>query len=648
MTPDEWAQVKSLFGEAMDQPPGERNDFISCASGVSEAVRAEVASLVAAADGPDSIPSARTAIASAATRSALQGALGAQYEIVQSLGHGGMGAVYLARDRALDRFVAIKVLRSDLSDASGTRERFRREARIAAQLSHPNILPLFTFGEIGGLWYFITRYVRGVSLAERLRVEGRLPVADAIRILRELTDALDHAHRSGVIHRDIKPANILLDADNGHAVLADFGISKLESETMTHTGAVIGTPSYMSPEQARASHEADERSDIYSLSAVALEMLGGRDVAMNDPGARKLLAIAMRGLEPDPARRWQSASALRDALARAADETGSGGSPTDRELPTFAPYAFFWLVIWMVISASPGRPLRDRTLLVITALVVPFGLVVHLWSARGDDVPLSEAIRSALRPPDWWSLWWPRRLRTRNDVWPRLPFPARLVRIVLSAAIVAVPGIVLARRWVTATAAPSGWVDDTQGALVVAAALALILGFTWALYKRVSPKDTVRLVIGATSENTGWASPAMQRILLPPDNGVIAPMSETPAEYRRAIMAAAMQASDDDAEGARAHANTATSLAAAIDRIDTELAVLSRDASASELNRLASQLAALEAAESEAQRELSELVRRQLEIVRRMQLDAELLAQERARLFASLRGEWRQVSNLSS
>jgi serine/threonine-protein kinase len=182
-----------------------------------------------------------------------------------------MGAVYLARERSLERFVAIKVLRPELAEAHDGRERFRREARIAAQLSHPGIVPLHTFGEVGGIWYFVMGYVRGTSLAERLRLEGHIPVDEAHRILTELADALASAHRSGVVHRDIKPANILLDADSGRAVLADFGVAKVGAgdEQLTATGVVIGTPHYMSPEQVLGAHAVDERSDIYSLARSA-------------------------------------------------------------------------------------------------------------------------------------------------------------------------------------------------------------------------------------------------------------------------------------------------------------------------------------------------------------------------------------------
>lgn len=178
MTPERWQVIKDIVSSTLEMPRAEQSAYVarSCAS--DDELRREVESLLAASSGADTLPSARAAIAATAEHSILEHALGQQYEIVRSLGRGGMGSVYLARERALERFVAIKVLRADLSEIAEGRERFRREARIVAQLSHPNILPLYTYGETGGLWYFVMAYVRGVTLAERLRVEGRLPGED--------------------------------------------------------------------------------------------------------------------------------------------------------------------------------------------------------------------------------------------------------------------------------------------------------------------------------------------------------------------------------------------------------------------------------------------------------------------------------------
>ena len=181
-----------------------------------------------------SLPAARDAVASTLNsivldrddpmRDLLSVAMGNQYHIIRELGRGGMGAVYLARERALDRLVAIKVLRSELASSPDSRERFRREARIVANLSHPGILQLHTFGEVGGIWYFVMSYVRGESLAELLRRRTRLPWTEAHRIMLEMSDALACAHRYPVVHRDIKPANILIEADTGRTVLTSEAV----------------------------------------------------------------------------------------------------------------------------------------------------------------------------------------------------------------------------------------------------------------------------------------------------------------------------------------------------------------------------------------------------------------------------------------
>ena len=152
-------------------------------------------------------------------RAALEGALGAQYEIVRLLGRGGMGAVYLARERALERTVAIKVLPPEIAVSAEAQERFRREARTAAKLTHPNIVPLHTFGEVEGMMYFVMGYVEGESLAERIQRDKELPPAEVRWILGAMADALDYAHRQGVVHRDIKPDNILLEEESGRPML---------------------------------------------------------------------------------------------------------------------------------------------------------------------------------------------------------------------------------------------------------------------------------------------------------------------------------------------------------------------------------------------------------------------------------------------
>jgi len=203
-------------------------------------------------------------------------ALADRYAIERELGQGGMATVYLARDLRHDRQVALKVLSPELAQVLG-RDRFLREIRTTAQLTHPHILPLLDSGDAGETLFYVMPYVEGESLGGRLEREKQLPLDDALQIAREVADALSYAHAHGVIHRDIKPENILVES--GHAVVSDFGIARAVSAAgsarLTETGLAIGTPAYMSPEQAAGSQDVDGRSDLYSLACVLYEMLAG-------------------------------------------------------------------------------------------------------------------------------------------------------------------------------------------------------------------------------------------------------------------------------------------------------------------------------------------------------------------------------------
>ena len=220
-------------------------------------------------------------------------ALADRYRLERELGQGGMATVYLAHDLRHERKVAVKVLRPELAAVIGA-ERFLREIKTIANLQHPHILGLIDSGEVQGTAYFVMPFVEGESLRDRLNREKQLPIPDAVRLATEVASALDYAHRHGVIHRDIKPENILLH--DGSALVADFGIalaaSKAGGSRMTETGMSLGTPHYMSPEQAMGEREITPRSDVYALGCVTYEMLVG-EPPFTGPTAQAIVAKVM-------------------------------------------------------------------------------------------------------------------------------------------------------------------------------------------------------------------------------------------------------------------------------------------------------------------------------------------------------------------
>ena len=271
--------------------------------------------------------------------SSLAAALTDRYRLERELGAGGMATVYLAEDVRHHRKVAIKVLHPELSAVLGP-DRFLKEIELTASLQHPHILPLFDSGsEDGKLWYAMP-FIDGETLRARLAREHQLPIADAVRIATEAADALDYAHRRGVVHRDIKPENILLH--DGHALVADFGIALAVEQAggarMTQTGLSLGTPAYMAPEQAMGERSVDARADIYALGVVTYEMLAG-EPPFTGPNAQAILAQVITSeprslslqrksvpasidaavhtaLEKLPADRFASAKEFADALGR--------------------------------------------------------------------------------------------------------------------------------------------------------------------------------------------------------------------------------------------------------------------------------------------------------------------------------------------
>jgi serine/threonine protein kinase len=259
------------------------------------------------------------------------------YQVVRELGRGGMGAVFLARDVTLHRLVAIKVLRHELAAAKEQRARFRREARVTAQLNSDGIVAVHSLGEHDDLVYIVMEYVRGEALGSRLSALGSLPAAEVRWILISLARTLAHAHSRGIVHRDLKPDNILLDHETGRPLITDFGVALSRSldPLPSEAARAFGTPHFMSPEQAAGETDLDGRSDVYALGVLGYLMLTGelpfsgdnfaaiaaKHISEPAPPIRtstvpqELTSHVARCLEKDPKRRWQKAADLADALA---------------------------------------------------------------------------------------------------------------------------------------------------------------------------------------------------------------------------------------------------------------------------------------------------------------------------------------------
>jgi len=297
--PPDWGELKSLLDQLLDVPPDERAERIATLSRGNARIRRQLEELLAESersmpllDGP--VARHFDLLVNDDAAAALPEILAGRYRVGRELGRGGMASVYLGQDLKHGRDVAIKVIKSDLSASLG-HERFLREIEIAARLRHPNIVPLYDSGEVGGLLYFVMPYEDGQSLRERLRQAGSLPIGDALSVLRDVARALAYAHEHGVVHRDVKPDNVMLSG--GAAVVTDFGIAKAVSvaltdagdATLTQAGTVIGTPAYMAPEQATGDAAVDHRADIYSFGCLGYELFAGHP-PFQEQGSHLLIA----------------------------------------------------------------------------------------------------------------------------------------------------------------------------------------------------------------------------------------------------------------------------------------------------------------------------------------------------------------------
>jgi serine/threonine-protein kinase len=441
---ERWSVIEPLLDAALELEPKTRPKFLDGACGGDAALRTEVGALLAACELGDAILTEPAAVTYAPllvdAENGLPAMIAGRYRIVREIGRGGMATVYLADDPKHGRQVALKALHTEVAQVIG-RERFAREIEIAAGLSHPHILPLHDSGEVRSddadepsLLYFTTPFAAGESLRDRLAREPRLTTEDVVRLGQEIALALDYAHRRGVVHLDIKPGNILLH--EGHAVIADFGIARAMSnagdDPLAASSVLLGTPSYMSPEQSVSAPDVDGRSDIYSLGCVLFEMVTGERLftrkSATDAGSEsevqcaasalalrrdvspELAAVILRAIAPARGDRFRTAGELAVALGEATPKARRRGwrraavavgattaialtvfgiwrareSPAlDANLVAVAPFDVeaprlgLWkegLVDVMSRSLDGAGPLR----------AVPASVVVHKWRGRAD------------------------------------------------------------------------------------------------------------------------------------------------------------------------------------------------------------------------------------------------------------------------
>jgi Protein kinase domain len=592
-------------------------------------------------------------------RAALEVQLQAQYRIVRPLGSGGMGAVYLARDLTLDREVAIKVIKT-ASDTGELYDRFRREAKMAARLSHPNIVPLHAFGEVEGMPYFVMGYVRGESLAARLRREGRIPEDETRRIVAEIADALDHAHRQSIVHRDVKPDNVLLEDGSGRALLTDFGIAKAFGaggtpmpgavEMPTRSGSVVGTPHFMSPEQGAGHAGIDGRSDIYSLGVMAYAMLAGRlpfegataaDVLSKhltqEPPPLRSFAPAVsdatveaveRCLAKDPGRRWPDARSLKTTLA----------TTEETQLPAALQVVQGWGgtymaigLLWLFFAKNAGAPGK---ILLINAGILALGYIANVVRLRFEGIGMGQSQRAIWTEPVWWPYWYPRALRRPGNVWDRLPAGIRRLRWWLLLFCISFILFVA----VDASAFVAVRVIGTLGLSLVGL---LLLGQARRPLERKGLSGVVLqevLVSMPPGRATFWSRPHIAVILAPPPRRD-ARDSDSPHEQLRSILRCADELSGPLRPLGAQAAVAARQLIASIGDADRELAELARNVEPGEEQRLVEKIESLTGvpAHEADYAPMRSLLEQQLELIRGLSARIEAVKATRNRRIEMLR-----------
>jgi serine/threonine-protein kinase len=605
----------------------------------------------------------------------LQAAVAGRYDIIRLLGRGGMGAVYLARD-TLERLVAIKVILPHAFGLPGARERFRREMRTIARFWHPNIVPIYASGELDTLDYFVMMYVSGDPLSERLRQDGRMPAEEVRRVLVELADALEYAHRLGVIHRDIKPANVMIDDMTGHAFLTDFGVARTVTDVPTHsTETVAGTLGYIPPE-AFSGRKVDHRADLYALGVLGYEMIAGRRPFTGDnavqimvqtvkgvPAALSSLApdvpadleaVVMRCLARNPDDRPRDARHLRGALGlREAEESTM---PQDlRDMAGFGSWTLLWVTVWSGFGVRAlDRPVLAIALLVI-ALVVPIGFGLQVAGMFPAGLPMKQIARIAFWPPKWWGMWWPRRLRRPVDLWTRLPGRARLTRIALSAFLILVPLMILLATevdWVSGRPFVPAALSVAIGTLAAAVACILVNAWLWAKHQSLDAREIIRMLIGPTIVSRLWDSPRVSPLLThrPLRSGPDTVAEPTrPHECVDRIKRTVQSLAGASRETGELALDTVRALRGEIEQLDLEISGLIDRSNPAAIAQLERQIAESQAMGRDGSRAAWKRERLEKELQRLRDSETRLAAAtfERTQLFETQLTIWREVAALA-
>ena len=631
-----------------------------------------------------------------ALRDALVEAVGEDYEIVRLIGRGGMGAVYLARDKALERLVAIKVLPPGSAGDAGVLERFRREAKTVASLQHVGIVPLFAFGERRGLCWFVMGYVRGESLATRLEREQVMDVDTARTLLSQVADALDHAHRQGIVHRDIKPDNILLDDGTGRAMLTDFGIARADTMSsgtnLTQVGSVMGTPHFMSPEQATAEPTIDGRSDLYSVGVVGYQMLSGqlpfngssfRELLMQHVSAtpKPLSVIApqvppdvsdavMRCLEKDVSRRFPDGRSLRTALGGESHDDKSLGY----ELAEFKHLvSYFVLTALVSITIAASSAVRDvpffgkssLSWLLIPTMFLSYGTRVREARQRGFE--WKTIWRVMTLPPRWWPFWWPRSWRRSGDVYDRLPAVVKSARfaylLMYTLLFIEAPLMTWAtdaprfalRDLVPPTHALYAvrWLANMQVLTVLVLLIAFLItlvgvatGMQWLCRRAGKPHGLTRLdsrrLAHKATDAPFWRDPRIQKVL----RGTRTEAKPTTAqEFVSQILASTGRLTPVSGSVSAESPTAARRLQDAIVATDREIAMLEKAAPREQLDRLEAELVLLE--NDGGDPESIELLQGQRTALLRSRERMQLLHARRDAALGELETLWAEVRKLA-